>query len=322
MRTKYYLLPAALIAFAACTKDIDVLESTTTSLGPNGGEAKSADGRLTISVPRGALNSNILVVIETDRTVHVADQLSVGYKVEPSVVVLHEVGISFDIDEDADIVEIALDRDEVNAELASTVNEAITRVTATASQLHPARYAARRHPHPNPHCGNGTCGGNETCSNCPQDCGTCPPACGDGMCTTTSSAAESCATCPADCGPCGTGCGDGQCTTTSSAAIENCATCPQDCGQCPHGCGDGMCTTTSSASPENCQTCPDDCGPCASGCGDGMCTTTSSAAPENCMTCPSDCGPCTTPFCGDGMCTTTSSIAESCATCPGDCGPC
>src|SRR5262245_37842677 len=121
MRTKYYLMPAMMIAtaaaMAACTKDIDVLESTTTSLGPNGGEAKSADGRLTITVPAGALSSNILVVIETDHHQAITDQLSVTYKVSPSEIVSHEVGITFDIDEDADIVELGLVEDQVNAEL-------------------------------------------------------------------------------------------------------------------------------------------------------------------------------------------------------------
>jgi MYXO-CTERM domain-containing protein len=47
-------------------------------------------------------------------------------------------------------------------------------------------------------CGDGACGGGETCLSCPADCGACPPACGDGECA----ADESCAACPGDCGAC------------------------------------------------------------------------------------------------------------------------
>ncbi len=69
-----------------------------------------------------------------------------------------------------------------------------------------------------PECGDGQCNGNETCSSCPQDCGSC---CGNGQCDN----GETCATCPGDCGSC---CGNGQCDNG-----ETCATCPGDCGACP-----------------------------------------------------------------------------------------
>jgi len=31
-------------------------------------------------------------------------------------------------------------------------------------------------------CGNGVCDSGETCSNCPEDCGSCPPVCGNNKC--------------------------------------------------------------------------------------------------------------------------------------------
>ena len=49
-----------------------------------------------------------------------------------------------------------------------------------------------------PSCGDGTCNGTETCSDCPSDCDPCPPACGDGTCNGT----ETCSDCPSDCNPC------------------------------------------------------------------------------------------------------------------------
>ncbi|MBU0586510.1 DUF424 family protein, partial [Candidatus Micrarchaeota archaeon] len=88
-------------------------------------------------------------------------------------------------------------------------------------------------------CGDGSCRGDENCSNCPEDCGPCP-FCGDGNCT----ADENCTTCPEDCGPCVDVCGDGTCS-----ANEDCITCEEDCGLCPiscffdQECGAGMCCT-------------------------------------------------------------------------------
>ncbi|MEY3012031.1 MAG: hypothetical protein RIT45_766 [Pseudomonadota bacterium] len=75
-----------------------------------------------------------------------------------------------------------------------------------------------------PWCGSGTCGGGETCSGCPQDCGACAPVCGDGTCAT----GETCSDCPQDCGPCPPSCGDATCSPG-----ESCGSCPADCGACP-----------------------------------------------------------------------------------------
>ncbi|HXU31307.1 MAG TPA: hypothetical protein VN851_12075 [Thermoanaerobaculia bacterium] len=49
--------------------------------------------------------------------------------------------------------------------------------------------------------------------------------CGNGICAIHAVPPESCSTCPQDCGSC---CGNGIC-----AAPENCATCGTDCGTCP-----------------------------------------------------------------------------------------
>jgi cysteine-rich repeat protein len=46
-----------------------------------------------------------------------------------------------------------------------------------------------------PACGDGVCGGVESCRLCPGDCGDCPAACGDGFCD----AGEDAAGCPGDC---------------------------------------------------------------------------------------------------------------------------
>jgi len=146
-------------------------------------------------------------------------------------------------------------------------------------------------------CGDGVCQGDETCQNCPGDCGACNGTCGDGFC----SADETCESCTDDCGAC-TGCGDGFCV-----GDETCETCTDDCGVCT-GCGDGFCV-----GDETCDTCPDDCGACAV-CGDGVCEDAKGETPA---TCPEDCeGPVT---CGDGICT---DPAEDCQNCPDDCGAC
>ncbi len=148
-------------------------------------------------------------------------------------------------------------------------------------------------PPPNS-CGNGTCDGQDTCTNCPGDCGFCQT-CGDGTCQ----ADENCNACPQDCGACPK-CGDGFCS-----GAENCSTCAPDCGKCA-SCGDGTCNGTT----EDCFTCPDDCGKCQ-GCGDGTCSNG-----ENCSSCPHDCGVCA--VCGNNKC----EKYETCANCPDDCGQC
>lgn len=56
-------------ALAACTKDADLTlpERTATSLGVNGGTAKSADGALTLSFGPGALTADTQITVETFR---------------------------------------------------------------------------------------------------------------------------------------------------------------------------------------------------------------------------------------------------------------
>ncbi|WP_104987788.1 DNRLRE domain-containing protein [Sorangium cellulosum] len=85
-----------------------------------------------------------------------------------------------------------------------------------------------------PSCGNGVCGGDESCSTCAADCGVCPPVCGDGAC----GAGESCSSCAADCGACPPVCGDGVC----AEGVEGCSSCASDCGVCE-------CTSPGTASP-------------------------------------------------------------------------
>ncbi len=156
----------------------------------------------------------------------------------------------------------------------------------------------------------------ESCSTCPDDCGTCSGgSCGDGVCDAS---AESCLTCPTDC-PCTGTCGDGMCDPGEIMS------CPIDCGttgvcgngliepgeECDDGnltdgdgcssfctwevitpCGDGICSSS-----ESCFSCPVDCG-CMGGCGDGGCDP---AAGESCTTCSLDCGPCGGAICGNAI---------------------
>lgn len=150
-------------------------------------------------------------------------------------------------------------------------------------------------PPPPKTCGDGMCQSNESCTNCPLDCGLCKT-CGNGTCDN----GETCSSCQQDCGACPT-CGDGFCNNG-----EDCLTCAPDCGVCP-GCGDKKCDATKN---ENCFTCPTDCGGCK-GCGDGVCN-----GNETCASCQKDCGVCS--VCGNNKCEN----FETCANCPGDCGQC
>ncbi|CAN98241.1 MULTISPECIES: SdrD B-like domain-containing protein [Sorangium] len=172
-------------------------------------------------------------------------------------------------------------------------------------------------------CGNGVCGGDESCSSCAVDCGTCPPVCGNGTCE----AGEDCGSCSADCDVCPPVCGDGTCD-----ASESCSTCADDCGACPPVCGNGTCEAG-----EDCGTCSDDCGACPAVCGNNVCengedcsncTGDCGACPavcgngviepgENCLECPSDVGVCP-PVCGSGVC----EAGETCSSCAADCGAC
>ncbi|KYF63987.1 hypothetical protein BE11_05730 [Sorangium cellulosum] len=147
-------------------------------------------------------------------------------------------------------------------------------------------------------CGNGTCEAGEDCGSCSADCDICPPVCGDGTCD----ASESCGTCSDDCGACPPVCGDGTCE-----AGESCGTCSDDCGACPAVCGNNVCETG-----EDCSSCAGDCGACPAVCGNDTCE-----AGEDCLECPSDCGICP-PVCGSGVC----EVGESCSTCSADCGEC
>lgn len=118
-----------------------------------------------------------------------------------------------------------------------------------------------------PCCGDGTCGDDETCATCPNDCPccdgvTCPDTpetfCGNGICDP----GETCTSCHDDCGTfC---CGNGVCEIENG---ESCASCEDDCGLCPgDACGNGQCDLD-----ETCSTCED----CAcmglSGCVENAC---------------------------------------------------
>ncbi len=192
-------------------------------------------------------------------------------------------------------------------------------------------------------CGDGVCQPecDETCENCPGDCGECPGDephgecdfvdCGDGVCQPECD--ETCYNCPWDCGECEedpcaeVDCGDGVC---QEECDEFCDTCPDDCGECyepspcdDSTCGDGMCVPECD---EGCENCPGDCGECLdpdqcdSDCGDGVCD---SQCGEGCENCPDDCGecdPCRDKYCGDGECRL--ECGENCESCSADCGEC
>lgn len=160
---------------------------------------------------------------------------------------------------------------------------------------------------PCPECGNGACEASEWCDNCAADCGACPPPpmCGDGFCDFN----EDCSFCPDDCGACPPppACGDAVCDWS-----EWCGSCPDDCGECPPPpvCGDALCDFN-----EDCGLCPDDCGACPPppGCGDGVCEAWEVGV------CIPDCGEPPPPVCGDGTC---NASTETCGDCEADCGAC
>ncbi|MGK4000988.1 SdrD B-like domain-containing protein [Sorangium sp. So ce1036] len=172
-------------------------------------------------------------------------------------------------------------------------------------------------------CGNGVCGGDESCSTCAVDCGICPPVCGNGTCEV----GEDCGSCSADCDVCPPVCGNGTCE-----AGEDCGSCSDDCGACPPVCGNGACEAG-----EDCGSCSDDCGACPAVCGNNVCENGEDCANcagdcgacpavcgndtceagEDCLECPSDCGICP-PVCGSGVC----EVGETCSSCAADCGEC
>ena len=165
-----------------------------------------------------------------------------------------------------------------------------------------------------PGCGDGQCDPwmEESCWNCPMDCGPCEegdccqehefPGCADpdvmwcvcemdpfccevmwdGLCV------DEAQQCGAQCG-CVPNCQGKQCGADGCGG--SCGQCPpgtqcNNQGQCggPNACGNGWCQQ---GQGENCKTCPQDCGPCAA-CGDGECW----GDGESCITCPQDCGAC------------------------------
>jgi hypothetical protein len=63
------LSPLAILLVAACSEDVTLLEETETAIGAAGGQARSADGELTLTFPPGALASEVRISIETRRDV-------------------------------------------------------------------------------------------------------------------------------------------------------------------------------------------------------------------------------------------------------------
>jgi len=193
-------------------------------------------------------------------------------------------------------------------------------------------------------CPNESCeeGADESCSSCPEDCGSCPGSfCGDGTCDRREG--EDCINCDLDC-ECITTCRESDCFNAACPAqAQSCASCS---GSCPAGCtchpwcGDGACNGTETCREpwNNTQVfdCEKDCGFCAGAyCGDGI-----QQLNEDCSSCPEDWGcaegnvsTCCRPFiilstdsgdsrpaatCGDAQC----NGEENCVTCSVDCGVC
>ncbi|GIL87790.1 hypothetical protein Vretimale_13108 [Volvox reticuliferus] len=171
---------------------------------------------------------------------------------------------------------------------------------------------------PKPACGDNICNGNETCADCPRDCGFCA-VCGDGVC----SGGETCRSCFQDCFKLLNGvrtcCGD---TVCSPGDNETCSTCPRDCGACPTCNNNGICESARYSetcyNPVTAKGCLD-CGTCgAARCGDGICTFSINSYSESCTGCSTDCGKCTDKlYCGDGICS--SARNETSVTCSRDC---
>jgi hypothetical protein len=163
-------------------------------------------------------------------------------------------------------------------------------------------------------CGDGFCAASESCSSCPNDCGSC---CGNGLCDS----GEDANSCAQDCGG-PAGCGDGFCDSANFEELS----CPQDC-PAGGGCGDGVCDFLEDF------TCPQDCPATGTTCGflcDGVCDGTFDPflCPSDCTCgntvcegdetpecCAADCAVATS--CGDGTC----DADETEASCPADCTP-
>lgn len=110
-------------------------------------------------------------------------------------------------------------------------------------------------------CGDGQCEFGESCSNCPEDCGTCQfckePWYGHVCCQVGDPCgygADDVCDCMGACDWEVSACGVNVCTDGVCGPMESCETCPGDCGTCAI-CGDGTCTSDY----ENAVNCPDDC---------------------------------------------------------------
>lgn len=76
-------LTFGLLLCAACSTRTLLPESTTTVVGPEGGEAKSSDGLFLLRFPAGALSKATPITIETDRSLPRSNQLGPLYTVGP-----------------------------------------------------------------------------------------------------------------------------------------------------------------------------------------------------------------------------------------------
>jgi len=161
-----------------------------------------------------------------------------------------------------------------------------------------------------PCCGDGTCGGGETCSSCPQDCGSCPEPCPNGTC----GPGEDPCNCPQDCGQpptsevLGSTCDDdldNDCDGQMDCDDEDCQECTED-----FDCDDGrFCNGT-----EVCVECW--CGPGTSPCANDECCDEAADTCTPGRLCTSDAGcddgdPCTVDTCVDGCCVNTPDCLSS-----------
>jgi subtilisin family serine protease len=148
-------------------------------------------------------------------------------------------------------------------------------------------------------CGNGTCGPQETTTNCFADCGS---QCGDGQCN----GGETTCSCVQDCAA---ACGDGCCNGN-----ESCTNCSTDCGcTAPEFCGGGGTANQCGCTAVTCQDAGYGCGTATDFCGGTV-----------------YCGGCILPkTCGGGgaanQCGCTSSVScqalgMTCGTLPDGCG--